>query len=353
MEDIAPGVEYLQQHGLRPVASNALIVVRALERGIHITCDRKRGIRLRANGRSATYKGGLTSLNSKLAISCVRQKDVTSRLLRRRGVPTPESAFFAAHDAERAWLWAKPILPVAVKPVGSSKGRSIFLRVSDRQTFVDSFNAVSSRYGGALVEEFIGGIEHRILVIDGNVVAATRRVPASVVGDGESTVQELVLRKNQARQERMDPIHLLLSLDDQARKELSRQGLRADSVPDVGSHVLLRSTSNIHTGGDAVDATDDLSADVRNMVEEAARALPGLRLGGFDVLLPSQMTDGPASILEVNDNPMISMHHFPWSGAPRDVASAVIDAMFPSSVLGPASVESPMAALSLRNNGRP
>ncbi|RJN31066.1 hypothetical protein D3250_09340 [Nesterenkonia natronophila] len=101
-------------------------------------------------------------------------------------------------------------------------------------------------------------------------------------------------------------------------------------MPADGQKVYLRKTSNLHTGGDAVDATDELSPDEREFVVRAARAIPGLRVAGIDVLLPRRETDEAPAILEVNPFPMISMHHFPAAGRPRDVAGPIVRAMFPS-----------------------
>lgn len=180
-----------------------------------------------------------------------------------------------------------------------------------------------------LVEQFHTGIEHRCLTVDNKLVAVTRRRPASVLGDGVHSIDELVAEKNKRRRN----IHQKLKLDPEAVQYLGRRGFTPASVPSDGERIYLLGASNIHRGGDAIDATDDLSADEIAQVEKAAAQFPGLRLGALDVLLPRDGAKGPLSILEVNANPMISMHHLPWEGQPRNVAGVILEAMFPQTAL--------------------
>ncbi len=164
------------------------------------------------------------------------------------------------------------------------------------------------------------------MVVSGKLVGVARRRPASVQGDGISTIAELVDAKNLDR----GPSHIELKLDDAAILLLQRSGLTIDSVPDSGQRVFLRRASNIHQGGDAVEATDELSSEEIEVAEAVARAIPGLKSFGADILFPRAEGHGTPRVLEVNSNPMISLHHYPFEGQPRDVASAIIDGMFPA-----------------------
>lgn len=177
------------------------------------------------------------------------------------------------------------------------------------------------------MEQFLGGVEHRVLLVDNKIVAVTRRIPANVVGDGCSTIEELVEEKNRDR----GIIHKPLAINHETSRVIEKQSMVLSSVPDFGQRVYLRSTSNLHTGGDAVDATDELGVEERELAERATRAVPGLRLAGLDLLVSTQAGTS-SSVLEINSNPMISMHHFPMEGSPRDAAARVLDAMFPSLV---------------------
>lgn len=217
--------------------------------------------------------------------------------------------------------------PVVVKPANGIMGRNVFVGVHKKRDFLAAFETVSAAdKGKILVEKFYEGVEHRCLVVDRRLIAVTRRRPASVLGDGVHSVAELVELKNVDR----GPIHLDVRLDDSAEELLSRSGMTPDSIPGAGQRIFLRSTSNLHQGGDALDATDELSAEEAGIAESVARAIPGARCIGVDILFPREPGQGTARVIEVNTNPMVSMHHFPYEGQPRNVAGAIIDAMFPS-----------------------
>ncbi|NDL57422.1 hypothetical protein [Phytoactinopolyspora mesophila] len=326
--DLESALAYMKEHGFRGRVNNALVISRALDRGVTVRPDRKGRVQLRKGRRKWLFHNGWSNLNHRLVTRCATQKEITSRLLRARGLPAPENAYFGADDIERAWAWAEPVLPVVVKPSDLSKGDAVHVDIKDRGAFEGAFNVVVRRSGGALIEVLGRGVEHRITTIDGEIAAATKRLPAHVVGDGITTIEGLVALKNQQRESSGNPVHKLLKLDAVAIEQMTRQGLTSTSVPESGVHVALRATSNVSTGGDAVDATDDLRPDEAEIVRQAARAIPGLRIAGFDVLLPRGSESSGPSIIEVNTAPMISMHHYPWTGQPRDVADRILDAMF-------------------------
>lgn len=310
--------------------TNLVLVAEALERNLEVKrTPSGRSIEIQHQGRSRYWKGGTTNHNSHLAKKIVHYKDVCNRHLRNHGVDAPENAVFGPTEITRAWQWAHPLGKLVVKPHNGIQGRNVHVGVETYEEFETAFNKVARGPGRILVEQFHAGIEHRCLVVDDEVVAVTARRPASIIGDGLATIEELVEAKNQDR----GRIHKQLEFGPTELRVLSKSGYRPKSVPPDGERVYLRLTSNIHTGGDALDATDELAPEEREMIERAARSVPGLRIAGFDVLLrrEDQEEEASASILEINANPMISMHHFPWEGTPRNVAGAVLDSMFPRS----------------------
>lgn len=309
--------------------TNRTFVGEAVRRGMTVSRNpRGRFVVGDGQGRSFTWSGGITNFNTLLAIRVAAFKDVSSRMLRAHGVEATENAVFDAEDEDRAWNWSEPLGALVVKPFNGAQGRDVRVGVVGRDAFSDAFQDVAGRSGGkVLVEKFYTGVEHRALVIRGKFFAATLRRPASVDADGTSSVRELVHRKNEDR----GLIHKAIDIDAEAISVLAEQGLVPDSVPAAASRVFLRRTSNIHRGGDAIDATDMLSADEIDLVERAARAVPGARLLGIDVLLPRSPEHDAARILELNTGPMTSMHHYPWEGTSRNAAGAVLDAMFPAS----------------------
>ncbi|WP_218221787.1 hypothetical protein [Nesterenkonia sp. Act20] len=310
--------------------TNIVVAAEALDRGITVRKSINSGrMVMEHGGRMRTWNGGGTNHNGDLVKKIASYKDVASRLFRDLKISAPENAVFGVNESARAWAWAAPFERAVVKPHNGRQGKDVHAGIKTEQHFHEAFSQVAANNARILVEEFRTGVEHRCLVVENRLVAATRRRPASVSGDGRTTIRDLIDAKNRDR----GPIHKALVLDAVSLDYLQRHGHRLDSVPEAGERVYLRSTSNLHTGGDAVDATDEITEKERELVERAARALPGLRIVGFDVLLPrSEVDHHEPSVLEINASPMVSMHHFPWSGQPRDAARHVVDSLFPRTV---------------------
>lgn len=326
--DLTEAKQLMRNLGIRAGIGNALIVREAQRRGLDIGATRNGRVRLSrpSVGRTVfTWRNGVSNINSRLARRIIPQKEVTSRILSAAGIRTGENAVFKPGEVHRAWAWAQHLLPVVIKPFNASQGKGVHVGVESWTRFAEAFSAVESEYGEVLVEGLIKGTEHRALVVDDRLIAATRRVPANVTGDGHSSIHELIDEKNRSR----SGIHKPIRLDSLIIRNLDDSGLTLDSVPRDGETIFLRRTSNLHTGGDAVDVTDEFSTEERDFVERASRAIPDLRVAGFDILLPRAEGDDPPTVLEVNPFPMISMHHYPLQGSPRDAAGAIVRAMFP------------------------
>ncbi len=326
--DLGHASEVMRSIGIAPTSwTNTVVVAEALERGVTVEKHpTRRGLLLSHGAKSYRWSGGANTLNTRLAILTANQKDVASRLLRNAGHNAPENAVFRPGETARAWAWADELLPVVLKPRDGRQGNDVHVGVREEEEFFRIFDALAERHGDVLVEKFCSGTEHRCLLVEHKLIAVTERRPASVEGDGRSSVAELVSKKNKDR----GRIHKPLSLGPDEQQTLARAGLHVDSVPKEGQRVYLRVTSNLHTGGDAIDATDAVTPEEKAQIEAMSRSIPGLRVAGFDVLLPRSKGDGPLTVLEVNKAPMISMHHFPWEGEARNAAGAVLDAMFPA-----------------------
>lgn len=320
---------YLRDHGIRSGQTSALIADRALSRGIDVLPDSRGRLSLHVGQRVYWFDGSKSNINAALARRCAQHKDITSRLLRSYGVNSPENMVFGAADLDTAWSWASSVGPVVVKPPNGGLGRSVHLDLQSFEEFHTAFIAVAQESDTVLVERFLQGVEHRVLVIYGRVAAAARRIPANVVGNGSDSVGELVEEKNRQRREAQNPAHWEIPLDDLTVAELGRQAMTLESVPAAGHQVWLRSNSNVHSGGDGVDATDELTSEEVRMAERAIRAIPGLKLAGLDMLLPRDGQQCEPHVLEVNAYPMITGHHHPWVGQERDVAGMLVEAMFP------------------------
>lgn len=308
--------------------TNRAVVAAALKHGITVTKRMPReSLILNLGGKKHWFRDGMSSMNSRLVIRISKNKDVLSALLRANGVPALRNQVFAPHEADRAWRWASWFHGSVLKPVDATGGQSVFVNIRTEEEFSKAFHAVAEDSGRVLVEEFKEGTEYRFFAVKGKVIAVAERRPAQVVGDGRKSIQRLINEKNAARWSAPSHKHLKVGTQEQAL--LTEQGLGPRSVPAPGQVVKLRLTSNLHTGGDAVDVTNTIAPVYLELVEQATKALPGGGVLGLDVLIPSDGSER-IGIIEINTGPMVSMHHLPWQGEPRNVAEAVVQAMFPA-----------------------
>lgn len=316
--------------GRKLTGSNRMLVREAYRRGVEFEILPKKRFRMTYGEKSYLVRGGVIchAYNTKLARRMTDLKDVTSRYLRAKGHPAPENIVFLEHELERAWNWAKEILPVVLKPHNGIMGKLVYVNIDNYNEFKYCFEKIAADRGRVLIEEFVQGNEYRFTYVNGEIVAIANRVPANVVGDGKNTIRELVEAKNEERDARKNKVHKKLVLDEESERVLLKQGYTFDSIPDENIRVYLRNNSNIATGGDAIDVTDSISDSIKEQVRKALKSIPGLRVCGTDVLIH----EDSICILEINAHPMLNMHHFPWEGKKRDVVGKVIDAMFPETI---------------------
>lgn len=307
--------------------SNRMLVREAQNRGIDFEILPKKRFRMSHGSKRYLVRRGKVShaYNSLLAIKTTGLKEVTSRLLRSRGYPAPENVVFSKEERYRAWNWAKSILPVVIKPYNGTMGRSVFVNINNEKEFTACFDKVGEKYDHVLIEEFVDGEEYRFTFVKNEIVAVAKRIPANVVGDGNHTVEQLIEHKNEERKARKNPIHKQLVLDEESKRILKKHHLSPTYIPAIGEVAYLRENSNVSTGGDAIDVTNQVDDDIKKGVSKAIRSIPGLRVCGVDVIIKGESF----YILEVNSHPMLSMHHYPWEGERRDVIGKVLDGMFP------------------------
>ncbi|MEY2804267.1 MAG: cyanophycin synthetase [Pseudomonadota bacterium] len=269
---------------------------------------------------------------SAIAESIAQDKELTKKLLDAAGVPVPKGR--PVQDADDAWAAAREVgLPVVIKPRDGNQGKGVTVNVSTRAEVIAAYQ-VAEEYGGdVLVERFLPGSDYRLLVVGDRLVAAARREPPLVIGDGKHTVRQLVDKVN-ADPRRGDGHATSLTkirFDEVALARLKEQGLEAESVPPKGQRVILRNNANLSTGGTATDVTDDVHPDVAARVVSAARMI-GLDIAGVDVVCESvlkPLEEQSGGIVEVNAAPGLRMHLSPSFGKGRDVGEAIIDMMFP------------------------
>jgi len=290
----------------------------------------------------------VTGRTPHISVELASDKEETNKILGGLGLPVPQQELVQSEtQAVRA---ARRIgFPVVTKPYNGNHGRGISIRLTTDAEVAQGFLAAREHSRSVIVETFLEGDDHRLLVVNGELVAATRRTPGHVVGDGEHDIAALVEIVNQDPRRGVGHEKVLtrLELDAQAHKMLERAGMTAASVPARGQMVYLRSTANLSTGGTATDVTDVIHPDNREMAERAVRAI-GLDVGGVD-FLSKNITESYRSIgggiCEVNAAPGFRMHVAPSEGSARDVAAPVIDMLFPPG----AAARVPIAAITGTN----
>ena len=253
-------------------------------------------------------------------------KRATKRRLAGAGIPVAPGRVFDAADGAAALAWFERLGgEVCVKPDGGTQGQALTTHVGDRVMFEAAFARVAAGFARVMVEQMLEGEVIRVLCLDGRAIATRLDRAASVLGDGAGTVRALVAAKNAMRQRRALPGHVPLELDPVALFYLARQGLDADAVPARQRRVWLRAISHPNQGGDVISGPPGLHPGHVQLVERACRALPGLRMAGYDLLVADRRRPGKAWVLEVNSSPGITFFHHPWRGPARDAAGAILD----------------------------
>ncbi|HSU23818.1 cyanophycin synthetase [Comamonadaceae bacterium OTU4NAUVB1] len=268
---------------------------------------------------------------SGVAEAIAQDKELTKQLLDAAGVPVPRGR--PVSDADDGWAAAQEIgLPVVVKPQDGNQGKGVTVNIVTREQLNAAF-ASAAAHGEVMVEKFLPGFDYRLLVVGDRLVAAARRDPPQVIGDGTSTVRELVdtVNLDPRRGEGHATSLTKIRLDDIAIGRLEDQGLAPGSVPALGQRVVLRNNANLSTGGTATDVTDTVHPEVAARAIDAAQMV-GLHICGVDmvcenVLRPLEEQHG--GVVEVNAAPGLRMHISPSFGRGRAVGEAVMDTLYP------------------------
>jgi len=277
----------------------------------------------------------MTDGTSAVGVDIAGDKELTRRILCDAAVPVPEGGA-AGTAAEAVAIYAALGGPVVVKPRHGRQGSHVYLGLTSPEAVRAAFDAASAD-GAVVVERQLTGRDFRVLVVAGRVVAAAERLPAHVTGDGHASIKDLVERVNADPRRGSGHGRALtrLRLDDVAAAALARQECTPASVPAAGATVWLRDNANLSTGGTARDVTDAVHPDVADLCRRAAEIV-GLDIAGIDLRLPDITAPLPpcgtraaGGVIEVNAAPGLRMHLSPTAGQPRDVAGAVVGALFP------------------------
>ncbi len=325
-------IRYAQSRALGP--STASLVNAAEERDIPwIRLNRQSLVQFGHGKYQQRIQATTTGRTGNIAVDLAGDKEETNGILRDLGLPVPEQRIVRSEgDAVRA---AKRIgFPVVLKPLSGNHGRGVSINLKTAEEVEVGFKKAREHGRTIIVESYIEGFDHRLLVVNGELVAAAKREPGHVVGDGKRTIAELVdiVNEDPRRGVGHEKVLTRLELDHQAERLLQKIGYDENTVPAKDELVYLRSTANLSTGGTALDVTDVIHPDNREMAVRAIKAI-GLDIGGVDFLtndIALSYREAGGAICEVNAGPGFRMHVAPSEGMPRDVAGPVIDMLFPA-----------------------
>lgn len=280
----------------------------------------------------------LSDYSGILAVELACDKEGTKQILRDAGIPVPRGTVINYLDDLEAAIEEVGGYPIVIKPLDGNHGRGITIDITSWEEAEQAYDAARSVSRAVIVERYYRGSDHRVLVINGKLVAVAERVPAHVVGDGKSTVQELIDLTNSDpnRGDGHSNVLTKIVLDRTSDSLLQRQGYTLDTVLEPEAVCYLRATANLSTGGIAVDRTDDIHPENIWLAQRVAKTI-GLDIAGIDIVtldISKPLRDVDGVVVEVNAAPGFRMHVCPSVGLPRNVAAPVMDMLFPNGKSG-------------------
>jgi cyanophycin synthetase len=333
--DVKGEIEKLRNivHNVALGPSTSSIVAAAQARNIpYIRLDTESLVQLGYGSRQRRINAAETDRTGAVAEAIASDKQLTRKLLKVVGVPVADGRVVA--DEEDAWRAAEELGgAVVVKPLNGNHGRGVATNLTTREQVLAAFEVARTQGTAVVVEQYVPGDDYRLLVVGQQMVAAARREPAQVVGNGTMTVRDLVdeVNRDPLRSDGHATALSLIKLDSIALAVLGEQGLSPDSVVPAGVKVLVRRNANLSSGGTATDVTDDVHPDIVRRAVDAARMI-GLDIAGIDIVasdIKRPLREQGGAVIEINAGPGLRMHLRPSHGSSRPVGRAIVDMMFP------------------------
>lgn len=311
--------------------STQLIFEAALKKGlaVKIISPRFNLLKLSYHGRSLFIKGTSFPVNPQPACIIADNKFLTKKILQSNNIPVPKSWLVRTSAKARKMVLSKNLFPCVLKPIEGSHGDKVFANIESLKEFNETLPFIFTRHGekNVLLEEFVKGKDYRLLVIGNKVAAVMERIPAHVVGNGESNLRQLIKKFNQNPLvgEKYEKPLCRIKLNGEAKRILKKKGKKLTYIPKKGERFFLRQNANISTGGIGRDVTDEVDVELKKIAIRAAKAI-GMVITGVDIIYDKQ--SGQLHVLELNNCPGIDIHHYPAMGKAQPVATDIIEFLF-------------------------
>lgn len=313
--------------------STGSIIDEAVARSIpYIRLNSSSLVQLGYGKNQVRFRATVTDKTSSIAVDIAGNKDETKRILQEQAIPVAKGLTISTTDGLQKAI-QEIGFPLVFKPLNGNHGKGASINVQNKEEALEALTHAQKYSSRVIVERFITGHDFRVLVIDNCMVAAAQRVPANVVGDGKHTISQLIETENKDPRRGYGHENVLteITVDRDTLDLLGKKGYTLESIPDKGETIFLKSTANLSTGGTSIDVTDMVHPQNVFICERIARVV-GLDICGIDIMaknLTQPLTENGGVVLEVNAAPGFRMHLAPSEGLPRNVASPVLDMLYP------------------------
>jgi len=338
--DMAPDIQQLREirEDTRLGPSTGSIVAEAEKRGIpYIRLNKSSLVQLGYGIHQKRIRATIASTTGNIAVDIACDKEETKNLLAAAEIPVPGGTVIRTEEGLQEAI-DRYGYPLVIKPIDGNHGKGNTTNITNWQQALTALEAAKQYGRSVIVEKFITGFDFRVLVINYKFICAALRTPASVIGDGEHSIQWLIdeINKDPRRGYGHEKVLTQITIDQFTQKMLDEKNYTLETVPSKGELVPLKPTANLSTGGTSTDVTDEVHPANIFMCERIAKII-GLDICGIDIMasdLRTPVTENGGAILEVNAAPGFRMHIEPSEGIARNVAEPVVDMLFPRGSTG-------------------
>ena len=300
------------------------LVQKAKELGIKIKeiFPEKKIVALEKGGKTKYLWGSSLPLNNVVGVRLAKYKNITKLILKKLGISTPPGVFCRSFSQAKEKIKKREInYPLVAKPNEAALGERVFVGIENEKELETAVKIIQEKYQDFILEEVVEGDDFRILVLDGKVAAACKRIPPVVIGDGISDLRSLIKKYNEKREKKV-------KADEEVKRNLRKQGVSLNSIIPRGEKIILRRNANVFTGGMVEDVTEKIHPYFKNLAIKIVNEL-GLRIGGVDVIT-KDISSWPIDywVTEVNGLPSFDIHENPDKGRKRDITREILKAIF-------------------------